>query len=875
MVDGVPIVAESTDNTVEGSSSNPLSYLNPSDIASIEILKDAAASAIYGARAANGVVLITTKRGGTGSTTVNANYYTGFQQFTREAPMLTGPQAKTLIIEALSNNPAENPPTFLFDPSHEDYQFYNNDTDWLSLVLRDGGGRVNNYNMSLRGGTDQVRFAGSVGFFDQKGLVISSGFQRFSTSANVDYEISEKVSIGNSLKLSRELLDRHDGIYNTGVYSLPYNSLWAKDSAGNYVEGVYPDELHQMTHPLKRAGRTNDITTNRVINNTFLEWDIIPGLNFRTSFGVDYRDESEEFFQPGYNDDNPSRRSAAQKIEYMTWINENVLNYNKTFNDVHNLSALAGLSFQKTNINRLRAEGRGAGSDVIHTLNGSAVPNPFSVRGASYPGIYSYISNRGITSLFGRVNYNFKDRYLASFNIRRDGSSRFGPKNLWAVFPSGSVGWRVSDEPFFEGLTGFVDDFKLRGSFGMTGNQNIGDEAAYATYGTGYGYFGTPGVAPESVAVPTLSWESTTQTNIGLDLTILNNRLTFVADWYRKVTNDLLMDLQLPQTSGFANSLQNFGEILNTGYEFQAIANVLQGDVRWNINANIAFNENTVKSLPGGKDLIQGQGYLPVFYGIAKEGELLGNFYSWTHMGVYARDEDAYLKEVGQNEDGSPIYEFADSPEEATMVDGEPVVLENAGGYDFQGGDIIFKDWDKNGVINDDDRTIIGRAQPKFFGGVNNSIAWKGFELNMFLQYQYGNDIMSYYRTQLEGMHNWRNQTTVVLNRWRKQGDVTEVPRAVFRDDDAENTRSSTRWLEDGSYLRLKTVTLSYNLPVSLLDATFMKNVRLYATGQNLLTFTEYLGNDPEQISGGVIGGVDWSTYPLQRTITLGVDVNF
>ncbi|MGK7396485.1 MAG: SusC/RagA family TonB-linked outer membrane protein [Candidatus Cyclobacteriaceae bacterium M3_2C_046] len=877
VVDGVPILSDNTDNQLDGGQrgGNPLSYLNPNDIASIEILKDAAASSIYGARAANGVVLITTKRGTSGSTTINARVYTGFQSFTRQLPMITGPQAKTLIVESISNNPAENPPSFLFDPSHQDYQFYNNDTDWVDAVVNENGGRITDYNVSLRGGSDNLRFAGSIGYFDQKGVIIDNTFQRISTGTNLDYDISPKVRVGTSLRLAREINDRDNGVYGAAVRTLPYNALWKQDSVGNDVVGVWPDQTHQSTHPLKQAARLNNLYTNRIINNTYLEWDIVPGLNLRTSFGVDSRDESEERFNPGFNDNNPARTAQAQKIEHLTWINENILSYNKTFNEVHSLSALAGMSMQETKVDRLRAEGRGASADIITTLNASAVPNPFNVSGANFPGIYSYISNWGIMSFFGRVNYNYNDKYLASFNIRRDGSSRFGPKNKWAVFPSGSVGWRVSSEPFFEGMTSVVDDFKIRGSFGQTGNQSIGDEAAYATYGTGYGYLGVPGVAPESVAVPTLSWESTTQTNIGIDLTIINNRVTFVADWYRKVTDDLLMALQLPESSGFSNSLQNFGQILNTGYEFQLIANILDRDFKWNVNANIAFNENSVKSLPGGKDLIQSTGGLKPFFGVAKEGELLGNFYGWTADGVYAYDEDAYLVQVGER-DGDPIYDFANSPEEATLDgNGNPMVLRNAGGYAFQGGDMIFRDWDQNGVINNDDRTVIGRSQPKFFGGFNNTFAWKGIELNMFWQYQYGNDIMSYFRTQAEGMWNWANATTIVLNRWRKQGDVTEVPKAVFRDDDANNARVSSRFLEDGSYMRLKNVTLSYQLPNTLLDNTFIKTARVYMSGNNLLTFTRYLGNDPEQFSGGIIGGIDWSIYPVSRTITFGVDVNF
>ncbi|MGK7396488.1 MAG: SusC/RagA family TonB-linked outer membrane protein [Candidatus Cyclobacteriaceae bacterium M3_2C_046] len=876
VVDGIPIISDITPNQILENNwsntfaGNPLSDINPNDIASIEILKDAAALSIYGARAANGVVLITTKRGLNAQTNINYQSYTGIQEFTRQNPLLSGPQAKTLILEAISNNETESKPSYLIDPEHPDFDLYENDTDFVGTVLRDFG-TVSSHNLSLRGGDDYLNFAVSGGYFQNKGIIKGSEYQRLSLNTNLDIRFSDKVFLGNSLKLSRAYTDRADGVYATALKILPYNPLWKKDSLGNHIEGVFAP-THQGVHPLKKVFRTNELLTKRITNNIFLDIELLKGLNFRTSWGLDYRDEAEQYFMPAFGEERLQNKAKAQRVDNTLWINENTLSYQTKWADRHKISGLIGYSLQQNNTQTLRAEGRGASTDRIITLNASAFPDPFMVNGSFYPGIYSYKQRWGISSFFGRLNYNYADKYLLSFNLRRDGSSRFGKNNRYAIFPSFSLGWRISQEEFMKALSA-VNDFKLRASFGQTGNQNIGDESAYAIYATNNGYLGTPGLHPQTAPVPGLSWENTTQFDLGFDLTLWNSRVMIMMDYYRKNTRNLLLSLQLPATSGYSESLQNVGEIENQGLELSVMANLVSGSFNWNINGNISANKNVIKRLPGGKDIIQVVHDLKKFYGIAKEGEMLGNIYGWDFNGVFAYDEDAYLVNLGTPEE--PVYELAGDREPSLDTQGNPLVLKNAGGYKFQGGDAIFTDLNQDGIIDDKDRKVIGRSQPLFFGGFESIMGYKNFELSTFWQYQYGAQVMSQIRLYQEGMWNWSNANTRVLNRWRKQGDITDVPKAVFRDDLANNSRASTRFLEDGSFLRLQNVTLSYNLTPRSLSNTFFKNIKVFVTGTNLITFTRYLGNNPETLTGGIVGGIDFSTYPITRTITGGINLNF
>ncbi|MDB5262720.1 MAG: SusC/RagA family TonB-linked outer membrane protein, partial [Adhaeribacter sp.] len=785
----------------------------------------------------------------------------------RQIPLLNGDQAKTLLLEMEANigNPAAAP-ELRDDPTRPDFELYNNNTNWQDGVLQRA--LIQNYNLSMQGGEAKTRYAFSLGYFDQEGVIIESEYKRFTSRFNLDYEVSDKIRFGNSISFTRAAGNRqyNKDAYETALQKLPYFPLYQQDTLGNNIDGLYfTGDWRGNPLPMARTLK-NDTYNNRLIGNIFAEWDIIPHLTFRTSFGADYTGYREKTFRPREAIVNSFREASEQFTEDLSWLNENILTYSRTFNTKHNLTALVGYTQQESKWDRLQARGRNAPSDLISTLNASA-----QIDAAT-----SNISRWGISSILSRFSYIYNDKYSIAASIRRDGSSRFGANNRYAVFPSVSAYWRVSAEPFMASLPA-VSDLKFRASYGQTGNQNIGDFLSRARYGIVGQYNGVASIAPLNFEVPNLSWETTTQADLGVDLTLFTDRLTLIADYYVKNTSDLLVEIQLPTTSGFNTSLQNLGSTQNKGIELGLAGKILTGGFKWDANFNISHNNNIVTSLPGGKDIIQ---YSWIYAGIAREGEQLGTFYGWNSLGVFSRDEDAYLTNIGKDDQtGRALYDFVGNvpgSEASKDANGNPIVMRNlsSGGVAFKGGDMRFEDVNKDGVFNNDDQKIIGRAQPNYFGGITNNFSYKGFDLNVFLQFQAGNDIVNSARRSLENMTDATNQSIAVTRRWRKQGDETDMPSAVYRDD-IGNARFSTRWIEDGSYMRLKTITLGYNLPSALVQRTFINSARIFATTQNLLTFTKYRGVDPEFTGGVIVGGIDWSTFPQPRTLTLGVNIGF
>lgn len=879
VIDGVPVRTENFDSPGFDAAQNPLSDINPDDIASIEILKDAAATSIYGARAANGVVLITTKRGRTGSTRITLNTQTGLDLPPPKMPLLSGPDHKTYWIEAKVNegiDPLDGSlADYYSDPTRPDFYRFENDTDWQEEIRQNGIRQ--NYTLSMRGGNQETRFAISGGYYDQTGVVKNTDFTRYSARVNVDHEVSNSVRLGNSLNISRSLQNRASGGWNRDptVMAFRTHSWWNKwkrdPETGEVLEGLWNFDTNRNNPAALAELMKNERTSNRVIGNIFGEWDIIDGMTFRASYGLDYGADNIEYFMPdGFVDGD--RTAQKTKNESLDWIADLTLSYNKSFgsNSQHNISALAGYSAQQSRWDQIFGQTSKSASALVQTLTGSQVDN-----------IRSDISEWGITSFFGRINYSGFDKYLVSLNFRRDGSSRFGDANKYGNFPSASLGWRISQEPFLQDVD-FIDDLKFRASFGVTGNQNIGNFNYIPLYEAGANYAGQPGIAQRNVGVSNLSWEESQEQNYGFDLTLLNGRLTLVGDYYIKTTEDLILNRPLPKSSGFSSSTQNFGSIQNKGWEFQALGTILQGNLNWNINLNLARNRNRVISLPGGNEIraIQG-GDIPV-EAIAREGEVLGTFIGWVMDGVFSTTEDTYLTQVGTNTEGNPVYDYwSDNPgsEVATDNDGNPLTIrhQTAGGNRFQAGDVKFRDIDGDGVITEEDRTFIGDGNPDVYGGFNNNFTWKGLELSFFFQFSIGNDGINGTRAQVEELAKWDIMAESILRRWRKEGDVVDMPRAYGDRERVQNYRFSTRWVEDATYLRLKTITLAYNLPNSFLQNTFINNARLFFTGVNLLTATDYLGMDPEFNSSNnpILLGLDSFTYPQPRTFTLGVNVGF
>jgi TonB-linked SusC/RagA family outer membrane protein len=843
VIDGVPVESRTltTLNGYDMHGLNPLSDINPGDIESIEVLKDAASTAIYGSRAANGVVLITTKRGKEGKATVNLNVFTGMSEITRHLGVLNAQQWRQIIIDSYANLDRYNNATTPSEPHWTAIDslnpMNNGDVDWQSVMYKQAW--QYQAELSVQGGNENAKYAFSTSYLNQDGIILASNYKRITSRLNTDFKVSDKVTIGQNISFSNGKNNRINA-GGTGNLSLVQSILVRPPVYSlTYPDGSPIYYFNGKRNPVGMAVECTHLnTTNRLIGNQYLEYDIIEGLKFRTNLSVDLITMKEDEFYPttvdyraGYN------TGAVRAITNLTWANENYLTYEGTFGEGHSFAALAGFSMQEWRNETTGLNGLYFASDNIRTLNGAGTISNQAVNRTDEHAMLSY---------FGRLTWNYQGKYLAEANIRADGSSRFGAENRFGYFPSASAAWRFSDESFADGL-GFLTDGKIRLSVGQTGNESIPNYISGGEFAIGTNYLTNSGASPTVMPNQALKWEVTTQYNLGIDLAMFNNRVTLIGDFYIKNTSDLLFAVPIPETTGFTSLTRNIGDISNKGMEFSLITHNFDGEFQWTTNFNLGLNRNTVVSLP--QDVLTNGFIQNGTYHILKEGEPIGVFYGWKFLGVYSRDED----NVNDVRFGS--------------TSGKP----------FKGGDPIWDDLNNDNVINDDDKQVIGNAQPLFAGGLNNDFSYKNFSLNVFLQFCYGNDIYSH----LNNMRNWvfayNNVSTDALNRWREQGDVTNYP-APTRNDPLRNEylRVSDRWVEDGSYMRLKNLTLSYTIPSDITSRVGVSRLRAYVTGQNLLTFTHYTAYDPEVNSyDGLQIGVDEGAYPMSRTVIFGINMEF
>lgn len=852
VVDGVPL--NNFGGTVldaGGQRQSALADINPNDIESIDILKDAAAAAIYGARGSNGVVLITTKRGKSGKARFNFDAYTGVQNVTKQLDLLSGDQFVELLRESLTNR-GRNP---LTEVPFNQVQPNGINTNYQDEIFRSAP--ISNYNLSVAGGNERVSTFASLGYFRQQGTIIGQDYKRYNLRVNLDYQATDKLKIGTSTLLSNALQNRVANDFSG--FSILANALTRNPGLPvRNADGTYSVDPLNNENPVLLA---NEIlaqsTQKRVITNLYAEYAILKNLTFRTTFGIDNLDDRQERYVPSYVLARNGRAEAlAVDSDQFTWLSDNTLTYRQQFGN-HTISVLGGFGFQKSLSNFLQAGGQTAGSNIIRTI---AIADP-------YIPIHN-ISEWALVSYFGRAGYNYKDKYLADASFRIDGSSRFGANKRYGVFPALSVGWRISEEAFLKGNR-VVNDLKLRAGYGATGNQEGlgGDYPALALYGTGRNYDGNPGISQANIPNPDLGWESTSAANVGLDLSLYNSRVSVSAEAYLKRTTDLIFERQLPLTSGF-NGIgnANIGAMENRGLEFTLNTRNLTGAFKWTTNFNISFNRNKITSLPNngrlGSDFIF---KLPDTYGVEgpysiyRIGQSVGNFYGYRFLGVYATDAD--------------VPRVTDPENKITDLFERGV----------RGGEVAYQDVNNDGFISRaDDRMLIGNALPKHIGGITNTFSYKGLELSIVANWSYGNSIYNMTRGVLTGMIEDLNQSTEVLTRWRKQGDVTLVPKALFGSSSlsgAAPTDVSSRYLEDGSFLRFRNITLSYNLPSSLMNRIRITNARVYVSGQNLITLTNYTGFDPESqnTGGGRIPslGVDYLTQPQARVVTVGLSLGF
>ncbi len=852
IIDGVP-------------TKDAINVLSPTDIESISVLKDASSSAIYGARAANGVILVTTKKGRSGAPRVNFSAYGGVQQHGKLIKMVNTPQYVQLYNEAVDNDNqgVENPQLFR-RKIPDGLQLAN--TDWQREIFQTGP--IQNYQLSVSGGGDRSHYLLSGTYFNQKGIVLNSGYERYTLKANVDTDISRKLKAGTNLNLAfsdRAIIGSSgDGYGGNGGSVIRYAlfrtpAIAVYDQTGQFTDlPASPNFFGDGYNPVGLALKAdNHEKQYRIFGNLYAEYQILEALKFRTDGGLDFNVINRKIYNEnwGTNLRINSPATLVNRVALGSALNwNNTLTYARTFNQKHNVSVLLGTEAIK-NVNRLIGGTDRNFLDQVDNLRylgrGVGVGNQTSFEGDSRWALFS---------LFGRANYSYADTYLFSANIRRDGSSRFAPQYRYGTFYSGSLGWNLDREAFMEPLLGTISTLKLRASIGQLGNQDIGNYPFASIVSSGYNYpFGTdlqstPGYTITSRGNSQVKWESSTQADIGLDFGFFNNKLLLTLDYFNKRTSDMLIPIPVPRSGGSAGApYVNAGKVENQGLEFDLSYRKRSGAWTYDLTANGAFIQNKVLSLSDGRPIPGGRIDNGVFATLTEPGHPIGSFYLYQMEGIFQNDGDIFTH----------AYQ----------------------GPNIRPGDVKFKDINGDGVIDEKDRSHVGSPIPKLTYGVTGNVQYKNFDLVVFVQGSQGNKIYYQVATDIEGFYRAFNVTQRVYDeRWQGEGTSNTQPRVSWKGA-ANNKQPSTRFLEDGSYARLKNLQLGYTLPAALTKRWGMTNARVYIGGQNLLTFTRYPGMDPEmqssdnlnneQFRGDVAVGIDWGTYPSAKVYTLGMNLNF
>lgn len=840
VIDGFPVYnGEGFGNTGGNARLSGLSTINPSDIESIEILKDASTTAIYGSRAANGVVLITTKSGRNGYNNITFDSYVGLQKVANTIDLMDARQYADLIKEAYGNDGLNLPPGF----DDATLEAVGEGTDWQNEIFRTAP--VQNYQLTAAGGDDKTRYSLSGGYFNQQGVIINSKFERFAGRINFDRYVFKNFKIGTHISAARmdnqaaqtDAGDRN-GVVNQALKFSPVLPVYFDPELGIYTEVNTPGV--QIPNPVATAKEMKRQTKNtRLLGDIYGEWEIIPDLTAKVMVGVDLSYNKNDSYTPSYLYQAGGIASGSVSSGQTTnWINENTLTWSKKINENNSFSLLAGATFQHNLYEGSTATSSNFVNDVLEENSlGSA---------STYGQPASSETEWGLISYLGRINYNFRHRYLFSLTGRTDGSSRFGANNKWAFFPSGAFAWRISEEGFMSGIDKLTN-LKLRISYGITGNQEIGLYGSLPTLASNKWTIGkqlVTGFYPNKIPDPNLKWERTGQFDTGLDIGLFSNRLRITADIYYKKTTDLLYSVAIPYTSGFGNMLQNIGSLENKGVELSIDSDNLTGAFRWTTGFNISFNRNKVLSLGGEqyKDVGDGDSHLKIS-NIHRLiiNEPIGIFYGYMFDGIFQTPDEVSKGPKGPT-NGVGLRRYKD----LSGINGEP-------------------DGSADATY---DRTIIGDPNPKFFGGMTNTFNYKGFECNIFLQYCYGNDLFNYNAIELTLPSGEQNVYADLVNRWTGPGTSNKYPKATTN----RSAVVSDAFVEDGSYLKLKTLTFAYTFP--WLRTKHIDGLRVYITAQNLFTWTNYGGYDPEVSYRGAstLGiGEDYGGYPQAKTLMFGI----
>lgn len=806
-----------------------INAINTNDIERIDVLKDASSAAIYGSRGANGVVMITTKRGSEGKGRISVNANTSFQNAANMPKMLNASQYAALSNDMMSASGKNANPEWA-DPS-----VLGAGTSWLDEML--GTGIMQNYTVSYAGGNDKSHYYVSGGYLDQTGIVRNVGYNRFTFQSNSDAQVFDWLKFTNSITFSADTKKSGEYGISTIMGALPVFDI--KDENGEWTGPEGNSEWYGSTRNVVGVNEMNQSETKgyNILANLTAEISFTNWLKFKSTFGYDAKFWFTDSFTPKY-DWKPTKVEQSSRYKSdnksFTYLWDNYFLFDKTFAGSHRLGIMAGTSAQWNKYDWLNTQKNDFMFDNIHEMD----------NGLKMYEIGGNESEWALFSFMARVNYSYADKYLLTATVRRDGSSRFGPESRWGTFPSMSLAWRMSKEDWFPRHSA-VNDLKIRAGYGVTGSQaSVGNYGYLALYDMGIYSFGKDGkeqstLFARTLSNPSLHWEEVAQTNFGVDASFLDSRLQFSVDAYLKDTRDMLVKASIPITSGFedtSTTYTNAGKVRNKGVEMSLHSVNLAGEWNWETDINATYNTNRIIDLnsdvPNYINQVKNS-----YVTMLANGYPINVFYGYVTDGIF------------QNE--------AEVAKHAVQPGAEP-------------GDIRFRDLNNDGVINDSDRTVIGNPNPTWLFSMNNRVEWHGLELSVYLQGVAGNKIYNANNIDNIGMASATNQTTAVLGRWTGEGTSNTMPRAVYGDPN-QNCRVSDRFVENGSYLRVKNITLAYSFPEKLLRNIHLEGLRVALSCENVATFTNYSGFDPE-VS---INGIDASLYPIPRTFSVGINVNF
>lgn len=828
VIDGFPLYnSSSATGVLSGTPVNPLASINPADIESVDILKDASATAIYGSRGANGVVIITTKKGKADRNTVNFETSLGTQSVRKKIDVLGAKDFAILRNEVLySTTPASGKYQYL---SQQQIDQLGEGTNWQNAAFRRAP--LQSHQLSVSGGSAKVQYLLSGNYYKQEGIIRNTDFSRLSLRANIDAKPGDHLKTGASFTVSRSNSNiAPSGIVGSLLIMPPTATIYEPDGSytlRNPFENIFANPIATINETINKSALL------RLLGTAYAEYTIGKHVAVKVLAGADVNNQKDKYYVPStiYEGSGTKGSASLGSANYNSWLNENTITYNQSFGK-HTIDALAGFTQQEATNESFTAGAQTFVSDDLTYNNlgsGSTLVRPAS-------DTYSWV----LHSWLARVNYSYNNLYYLTGSVRRDGSSRFGKNNKWGSFPSLAASWRVSNEGFFKPLLKHITDLKIRSSFGTTGNLEIGQYQSLSTlYSLNYILGGTAltGFAPNRIPNDNLGWETTYQYDGGIDIGLFSNRLLVSLDAYYKKTTDLLLNVEIPWTTGYASSLQNYGSVENKGLELGIkTKNIVRKNFTWETDLNISFNRNKVLAIGNGAS-----SYISGNY-IIQVGQPLGAFYGTVTDGILQTGE---VTAKGK-------YTGSAAP---------------------QPGDRLYKDVSGDGSFTTAaDRAIIGNAQPDYIFGITNNVSWKGFDLSVLLQGVYGNQIINTNRQTLEMFTGQQNASVTALERWTETNPGNTIPRAKL--DPAPIF--SDRFVEDGSFLRVKNVNLAYALPKSLLAKANLTAVSVFVSAQNLLTFTRYTGFDPEVTSGSNVSpGTDSGIYPVAKTFNAGLRISF